>query len=132
MPDNINLEALQKMLDKMEKRLDKKFDKIDERFDKVEDKVSSLTSMTERNTIVLEEHQRRSLALEKHVDLIQAQVNDNIDSIEANQKELASSVELFVKLPKFLYKVAVWVAALGAASGVMYGTARFIITHFAK
>jgi len=126
MSDNPTVEAVQKIIDRLEKRLDKKFDKMDERFDKNEADVASLSIMTAKNTAVLEEHQRRSLALEEQVKLFKSDVKVTTDDLEVAQKDLADSVEIFVKLPQFMYRFAIWIAAIGAGVGVIYGLVTWI------
>lgn len=54
----------------MEKRLDRLEDKIDT----VTEQLASIDKTLVANTIILEEHQRRSLANEKAVELLESQV----------------------------------------------------------
>lgn len=118
-------------------------DKFDRRLDKVEDDVKTVRIMTEKNAVILEEHQRRSLANEKRADLLEEQVElykkDNeeklseaTDAIELKQKELADSVELFTKLPGYIAKIAVWLAAVAAGGSALFAIFNFFLTHASK
>lgn len=55
----------------MEKKFDKLESKIDEKFDAISEQLYQMNTTLTKNTVVLEEHQRRSLANEQAVKLLE-------------------------------------------------------------
>lgn len=51
--------------------MEKRFERVDQRLDHLDQKIDHLTEIAIKNTAILEEHQRRSLALENHVELLE-------------------------------------------------------------
>jgi hypothetical protein len=137
------------MIDRLEDKFDARFDKLDDRLIKLDHKVEIVSRITDKNTMVLEEHQRRALANEKHADLLEQKLdiqrNELVASfarheassversveIEQKQKELAESVELFVKMPTFMYKIAKWLAAITAGGAALWALFRFAFRYMA-
>jgi hypothetical protein len=76
---------------------EKRLDKLDQRIDSLDQKLDDLTIIAVKNTAILEEHQRRSLALERHVEVL--------------EKNL-TPVETHVKLVNLLVKIIVAGSAL--------------------
>lgn len=138
------LDAIQAMINRLEDKVEDRFNKVDNRLEKLDEQLDAVSRLTDKNTIVLEEHQRRALANEKHAHLLEQKLeiqrkeySDNLKihedesvkrakHLEAKQEELAESVELFIKLPKYLYKVAIWLAAISAGGGALYAIFKFI------
>jgi hypothetical protein len=54
--------------------VEKRFEKLEDKLDTVSEQLNSIDKTLTANTIILEEHQRRSLANEKAVELLQKQV----------------------------------------------------------
>jgi hypothetical protein len=54
--------------------VDKKFDKLESKIDAVAEQLASIDKTLVANTVILEEHQRRSLANEEAVRLLESQV----------------------------------------------------------
>lgn len=54
--------------------MEKRLDRLEEKLDSVSDQLASIDKTLVANTVILEEHQRRSLANEKAVELLEAQV----------------------------------------------------------
>lgn len=54
--------------------MEKRLDRLEEKLDTVSDQLTSIDKTLVANTIILEEHQRRSLANEKAVELLEAQI----------------------------------------------------------
>jgi len=140
MSDNFPIDAIQGMINRLEDRFDERFNKIDDRLEKMDDKIDEVSKTADKNTVVLEEHQRRALANEKHSHLLEQQMKaeraDAANALEEHDKkqelkvkQLADSVELFTKLPKYLYKVAIWLAAISAGGTALYAILRFAFSY---
>lgn len=54
--------------------MEKRLDRLEEKLDVVGTQLSSIDKTLVANTVILEEHQRRSLANEKAVELLEAQI----------------------------------------------------------
>jgi hypothetical protein len=54
--------------------VEKRLDKLEEKLDTMSEQLASIDKTLVANTIILEEHQRRSLANEKAVELLESQV----------------------------------------------------------
>lgn len=54
--------------------MEKRLDRLEEKLDTVSDQLTSIDKTLLTNTIILEEHQRRSLANEKAVELLESQL----------------------------------------------------------
>lgn len=143
MSDKLPLEAIQGMINRMEDKFDERFNRVDDRLLKLDDKIEAVSKTTDKNTIVLEEHQRRALANERHADLLEAQMKIDKQQLasallkseekrDSQNKELADSVELFVKLPKFAYKIFIWLAAISAGGSAAYGIFRLALSYVTK
>lgn len=137
MSDKFPLEAIQGMINRLEDRFEERFNRVDDRLEKLDDKIESVAKTTDKNTLVLEEHQRRALANEKHAHLLEkkldAQKAEQAAALKASEEaqskkvnELAESVELVTKFPKYLAKVAVWVAAIGGGVSAIYAAWHFL------
>lgn len=138
MSDNFPLEAIQGMINRLEDKFDDRFNRVEERLEKLDDKVETVSKTTDKNSVVLEEHQRRALANERHAHLLEQQIaaekaaaatalKASEDKQEAKVKELAETVEPFVKFPQYLYKFAVWVAAIVAGCSALYAVWHFFL-----
>lgn len=54
--------------------MEKRLDRLEEKLDSVSQQLANIDKTLVANTIILEEHQRRSLANEKAVELLESQV----------------------------------------------------------
>lgn len=54
--------------------MEKRLDRLEEKLDNVTEQLVSIDKTLVANTVILEEHQRRSLANEKAVQLLEAQI----------------------------------------------------------
>lgn len=54
--------------------MEKRLDRLEEKLDNVSDQLANIDKTLVANTVILEEHQRRSLANEKAVELLEAQI----------------------------------------------------------
>lgn len=54
--------------------MDKRLERLEDKIDSVGEQLASIDKTLVANTVILEEHQRRSLANEESVKLLQAQV----------------------------------------------------------
>lgn len=54
--------------------MEKRLDRLEEKLDSVGDQLASIDKTLVANTVILEEHQRRSLANEKAVELLESQI----------------------------------------------------------
>lgn len=146
-----DLEAsIQSMIHRLEDKIDQRLDKVDNRLEKMDDKIDAVSKTTDRNTIVLEEHQRRALANEKHAQLLEEQIKDDRlanaasvalavarkieldDTVEQQNekiKELSDSTEFFVKFPKLLKKASKIAASFGGILTFLWGLIRFASRH---
>ena len=61
--------------------MEKKLEKLEEKIDSIADQIASIDKTLVANTIILEEHQRRSLANEKAVELLEAHLQSQLTPI---------------------------------------------------
>jgi hypothetical protein len=61
--------------------VEKRFDKLEEKIDVIADQLASIDKTLVANTVILEEHQRRSLANEKAVEILESHLQQQIDPI---------------------------------------------------
>lgn len=54
--------------------MEKRLERLEHKLDTVSDQLSNIDKILVTNTMILEEHQRRSLANEKAVELLEAQI----------------------------------------------------------
>lgn len=72
-----------------------------DQLDRIETRIDDLVIIAAKNTAVLEEHQRRSLALEAHVQTLETQlqpVKAHVDFLNKAAKVLVSIAALAVAL----------------------------------
>lgn len=77
----------------------------DDKLDRIDRRIDDLTVIAIKNTTILEEHQRRSLALEKHVDLIESRIEPVITHVKTMNlmaKLIAAGAALGVALKNLL------------------------------
>jgi Skp family chaperone for outer membrane proteins len=134
---------MQEMLTRFDDKIESRFNRIDDRLEKLDDKIEGVSKTTDRNTVVLEEHQRRSAANEETTKLLSEQVmlqrqetaaliKASEDSQEKKVKELAETVEPYVKFPRYVAKIATWVAAVVGGIGALYGVVKFALRRMAE
>jgi hypothetical protein len=61
--------------------VEKKFEKLEEKLDIISDKIAAIDKTLVANTVILEEHQRRSLANEKAVEILEYNLHEHITPI---------------------------------------------------
>lgn len=61
--------------------MEKKLEKLEEKIDNIAEQLASIDKTLVANTVILEEHQRRSLANEKAVELLENHLQDQITPI---------------------------------------------------
>lgn len=147
MSDKFPLDQIQAMINRLEDKVDQRFNRVDDRLEKLDDKIESVSKTTDRNTVVLEEHQRRALANEKHTQLLEEKLDlhrselaatlktheeasvERAKELEGKQKELAESVELVTKLPKLLKKASKIAISIGGVGTFLWSLFRFLSRH---
>jgi chromosome segregation ATPase len=147
---SIPFEEIKDMIVKLADKFDNRFDKIESRIEKLDDKVEAVSKITDKNTIVLEEHQRRALGNEKHAALLEEKLDlqrqeynqalklheeasaSRDKELESKQRDLAESVEIFTKFPKHLYRIAKWLAAISAGGAAFYAILTAILSYMGK
>lgn len=78
---------------------------MEKRIAKIEEKLDQLVEIAIKNTVVLEEHQRRSLALEDHVKILEKEVAPIRDHVKF--------ITLLVKIIAPVFAIAVALKELG-------------------
>jgi len=121
MPGKLPTDDIQGMLNRLEDKIDSRFDKIESRLEKLDDKVEIVSKNTDKNTTVLEEHQRRALAGEKYSNLLEEKISIQRKEFEDKHQELTALVQPMINFPSTLLKVVKLITAIAVASSAVGG-----------
>lgn len=85
--------------------MDRRFDRIEQKLDRLDVRLDTNTQVLERLTIVVEEHERRSLALEQIVEQNKDRMEAKLDPIQRHVTEVNTT-----------FKITKWVVGMLTAS----------------
>ena len=118
------MEQMRELFDKLEERFSKKLDKVEDKIDKLGDASVANTVQLANNTASLNEHMRRTEILEEEVRTSRSQMRD----MEIRQDDVEKSVSFITNIPKYIYILIKWSAAISTSSGAIYAIIKLIST----
>ena len=118
------MEQMRELFDKLEERFSKKLDKVEDKIDKLGDTSVANTVQLANNTASLNEHMRRTELLEEEVKISKVQMRD----METRQDSVEKSVSFITNIPRYIYILIKWSAAISASSGAIYAIIKLIAT----
>lgn len=121
MPVKLPIDDIQSMLNRLEDKIDSRFDKIESKLEKLDDKVEIVSKNTDKNTVVLEEHQRRALAGEKHSNLLEEKISLQRKEFEDKHQALTALVQPMINFPSILIKVVKLIGAIAVTASALGG-----------
>jgi len=120
----VQTEQIRDLIDKMEERVGKKLDKVGDKIDKLADVSSANAIKLAENTVSLVDHIRRTELLEEEMRLSKLQLKDT----ENKHYDMEKKVSFLINLPRYIYILIKWSAAISASSGAVYAIVKLIAT----